>query len=118
MTAASDRVAEVRRLRTQLATLLAGVEDLQEEWETTVELAQHLRAQRRHRGQPADTTAVLADLEAVMRGSHGLPERAPQLATIPELLRAIENAQTKYGDLISQHLAWAATALEQTRHDA
>jgi len=49
-----------------------------------------------------------------MRGSHGLPERAPQLATIGQLLRAIENAQKKYADLISQHLAWAATALEQT----
>jgi len=51
---------DVRRLGLQLATLLAGIQDLRQEWQATVELALHLRVQRQQHDQPADTSAVIA----------------------------------------------------------
>jgi hypothetical protein len=103
---------DVRRLRIQLATLLAAVEDLRQEWEATVELAVHLRAQRQQRHQPVDTSAVIADLEVIMRASAAFPTGIHRLATLTELLPAIENAQKTYEDLLAQHLTYAANHLD------
>ena len=103
---------DVRRLRIQLATLLAAVEDLRQEWEATVELALHLRAQRQQRHQPAGTAAVIADLEAIMRASAAFPTGTCKPTTVAELLPAIENAQKTYEDLLAQHLAYAADHLD------
>jgi hypothetical protein len=102
------------RLRIQLSTLLAAVDDLRQEWEATVELALHLRGQRQQRHQPADTTAVIADLEAIMRASAALPTGACQLTTLAELPPAIENAQKTYDDLLVQHLAYVAEHLDRS----
>jgi hypothetical protein len=105
---------DVRRLRIQLATLLAAVEDLRQEWQATVELALHLRAQRQQRHQPAGTPAVIADLETIMRASAAFPTGTCQLTTLAGLLPAIENAQTTYDDLLVQHLAYAAEHLDRS----
>ena len=84
---------DVRRLRIQLATLLAAVEDLRQEWEATVELAATSVGKRRQRRQPADITAVLADLAAIMRVSAAFPTGTCQSTTLAGRLPAIENAQ-------------------------
>jgi hypothetical protein len=65
------------RLRIQLSILLAAAEDLAEEWDATIELTEHLRTQRRLTGQDTSTTAVLADLEVLMRASAAFRLRAP-----------------------------------------
>jgi hypothetical protein len=103
---------DVRRLRSQLAILLAAVEDLRQEWDTTVELAHHLRRQRQQHHQPASTAAVLADLEAIMRASAAFPTGAHRLTTLAELLPVIENTQKTYEDLLARHLAYAAEHLD------
>jgi hypothetical protein len=77
--------------------------------EATVELALHLRAQRQ---QPAGTSAVIADLEAIMRASAAFPTRPCLPTTSAELLPAIENAQKTYDDLLTQHLAHVADHLD------
>jgi hypothetical protein len=105
---------DVRRLRIQLATLLAGIQDLRQEWPATVELVLHLRDQRRQRHQPADTTTVIADLEAIMRASAAFPTGTCQPITLADLLPAIENAQKTYDDLLAQHLACAAEHLDRS----
>jgi hypothetical protein len=105
---------DVRRLRIQLATLLAAVEDLSQEWEATVELALHLRGQRLQRQQPAGTPAVIADLEAIMRASTAFPTGACRPTTVAELLPAIQNAQRTYDDLLAQHLAHAVEHLDRS----
>jgi hypothetical protein len=104
---------DVRRLRIQLSTLLAAIEDLRQEWEATVELALHLRAQRQQRHQPADTATVLADLQAIMRASAAFPTGTCKPATVAELLPAIENTQKTYDALLARHLAYAADHLDQ-----
>jgi hypothetical protein len=109
---------EVRRKRAQLAKLLGGIDDLETDWVSTAELARYLCRQREHAGWAADTAAVIADLEAVMRGSMPLlPDYKPKQTALDQLLPAIDNAQKKYDDLIHQHVAWAATALDQDRSE-
>jgi hypothetical protein len=73
---------------------------------------QHLRAQRQQHHQPADTAAVITDLEAIMRASSAFPIGTCQPTTLDELLPAIENAQKTFDDLLAQHLQHAADHLD------
>jgi hypothetical protein len=100
---------ELRELRMRLATARAGIADLQAEWDTTVELARHLRACRREAGQPDITAAVLSDLEIAMRASAPLPHSLPPAALMAEVHRA----ERAYDRLIGQHLAYAREALDR-----
>jgi hypothetical protein len=111
--AAAPPPGELRELRMRLATARAGIADLQAEWDTTVELARHLRARRRDAGQPASTAAVLADLEIAMRASAPLPHAMPPAAPVAELRRAVHRAERDYDRLLGQHLAYARDALDR-----
>lgn len=73
----SDRA---RRLQ-ELVELLAGARDLDGEYDSTIELARHLRRRRQVDGQPADVPAVLADLEAAVRASTALVGGTPPAAS-------------------------------------
>ena len=107
---------EVRRKRAQLAKLLGGIDDLEAEQDSTIELARYLCRQREHTGRPADTAAVIADLEAILRGSQPLlPDYKPRFTALEQLLPAIADAQKKYDDLIRRHLSLAAAVLDQDR---
>lgn len=104
---------ELRKLRMRLATARAGIADLQAEWDTTVELARHLRARRREAGQADSTAAVLADLEISMRASAPLPHTLPPATPVAELRRAVHQAERDYARLISQHLTYARETLDR-----
>ena len=85
--------------------MLGGIDNLETDWDSTAELARHLRKQRELTGRPADTAAVIADLEAILHGSMPLlPDYKPKPATLDQLLPAIDNAQRRYDDLIRQHV--------------
>jgi hypothetical protein len=47
--------------RRELAALLAGARDLDGDYDSSVELATHLQAQRVQAGQPTDTDSVVLD---------------------------------------------------------
>jgi hypothetical protein len=100
------------QLRIQLSTLLAAAEDLAEEWEATLEVADHLRGQRRQIGQDTGTAAVLADLEALMRASAAFPTAPHRCRTIAELRLAITKAERAYEQLLRQHLDHARHYLD------
>lgn len=55
--------------RRELAALLAGAADLAGDYDSTIELARHLRAQRAAAGQAVDIDAVILDLEACLRSA-------------------------------------------------
>ena len=100
--------------RRELAGLLAGVRDLDCDYDSTIELARHLRAQRASAGQPTDIGVVLRDLEACLRALPPLLDdtvKAPRLAG-PPLTAALERARREFDRRIRQHLAFAQTALE------
>ncbi|MEO9240052.1 MAG: hypothetical protein ABI418_18400 [Jatrophihabitantaceae bacterium] len=103
---------DTRRLRRQLAILRAGIEDLEQEWDATAELANHLYRQRAAAGRPVRVADVLADIEVVMRSSQGLPDRLPPDTGAVRLYRDIETAQASYERLLRQHLNHAAAAIE------
>ncbi len=112
MTADPDGASDgpsVRQLQIQLATLLAGIEDLREEWDATIELARHLRAQRKH---SADTAAVIADMEAIMRASAAFPTATHRFTSLDDLQPAIRRAQKTYDNLLAQHLTYAENYLD------
>ncbi|MEO6701000.1 MAG: hypothetical protein ABI140_19260 [Jatrophihabitantaceae bacterium] len=101
------------RLRLRLSSLLAAAEDLREEWDTTTELAEHLRTQRRRVGQDASLATVLADLEVLMRASAAFPTTPHRYRSIGELLPAIAQAERAYEDLLRRHLAHAGQCLQE-----
>jgi hypothetical protein len=112
---ASDAAAagrDVAQLRVRLSSLLAAAEDLAEEWEATLELAEHLRTQRRTAGQDASTAAVLTDLEALMRASAAFPTAGHRCRTLAELQPAIVKAERAYERLLRQHLDHARHHLD------
>jgi hypothetical protein len=111
--AATPPPGELRELRMRLATARAGIADLQAEWDTTVELARHLRGRQRDAGRPDSTAAVLVDLEISMRASAPLPRTLPPATPVAELRRAVHRAERDYDRLISQHLTYAREALDR-----
>ena len=105
---------DVRQLRAQLATLLAAIADLRQERQTTSRTRPAPARTTQQHHQPADTTAVIADLEAIMRASAAFPTGTCEPPTVAELLPAIENAQKTYEDLLAWHLAYAADHLDRS----
>ena len=103
-----------RRLQ-ELAELLAGARDLDGDYDSTIELARHLRRRRRATGQPADVAAVLADLEATLRASTalvgGIPASCERLHG-EQLTEALATARREFDRRLGEHLAYARTALE------
>jgi hypothetical protein len=103
--------------RQELAALLAGAEDLAAEfYDSTIELAVHLRARRAAAGQAVDVEAVILDLEACLRSTPpAFPEDVrPGVGRLTGagLAAAIDKARSEFDRLIREHLAFARTALE------
>jgi hypothetical protein len=106
--------ADEQDARRELALLLAGARDLADDYDSTIELARHLRSQRTRAGQPADVESVLLDLQACLRSAAPLPDdsiRCPRL-TGQALTEALQQAQTRFDRAISAHLAFARTGLQ------
>jgi len=112
---AADQAAtnqDAAQLRVRLSSLLAAGEDLAEEWEATLELAEHLRTQRHHAGKDTGTAAVLTDLEALVRASAAFPTAPHRCRTVAELRAAIAAAERAYERLLRQHLDHARNHLD------
>jgi hypothetical protein len=103
--------------RLELAALLAGADDLDGDYDSTIELALHLKARRAAAGQAVDVGVVVLDLEACLRSQ---PPATPEdvrpgvgRLTGAALVTAIDAARAQFDRRIRQHLAIARTALEK-----
>lgn len=100
--------------RRELAELLAGARDLDGDYDSTIELARHLHAQRAAAGQPVDVDAVLLDMETCLRAQPPLLDdtiRMPRL-TGPALATAIQQTRGEFDRRIREHLAFARAGLD------
>jgi hypothetical protein len=102
---------DVRLLRRRLGMLLAGVDDLREEWAATAELTCYHRDRRTAAGEAPEDFEVLADVEIAMRGAVPIPHRAPGTNDLDTLLQLIAAAEDAYQQLIAEHLDYAAQVL-------
>jgi len=103
--------------RWELAELLAGARDLGGDYDSTIELARHLWAQRASAGRPVEVDMVLLDLEACLRAQPPLLDetiRMPRLAG-PALAAAVQQARADFERRIRGHLAFARAGLEGAR---
>lgn len=78
--------------------MLAGARDLDGDYDSTIELARHLRAQPAAAGQATDVDAVLLDLEACLRSQPPLLDdtvKVPRLAG-PALTAAVQRARADF----------------------
>lgn len=102
---------DTRLLRRRLGTVLAGVDDLNIEWDATAELANYHYDRRAGTGEEPDPADVLADVEATMRRAVPLPHTAPNVTDTATLLDLIEAAEDAYEQLIGRHIEHAEKAL-------
>lgn len=100
--------------RRELAELLAGARDLAGDYDSTIELARHLQAQRAAAGQPVDVEAVLLDLETCLRAQPPLLDETIRMPRVTgrALAIAVQRARVAFDRRIREHLAFAQTALE------
>ena len=100
-------------LRRRLGTMLAGVDDLKAEWDSTGELARYYRDRRAEvTGEYADPSEVLADVERALRQAQPIPHAAPYVADVDTLLELVTAAEDAYAQLIVEHVEHAAAVLE------
>lgn len=104
-----------RLLRRRLGTVLAGVDDLQAEWNATAELVRYHYERRAEAGEEPEPADVLADVERVMRDALPIPHKAPATEDVDTLLQLIEAAEDAYQQLIAEHLDYAETVLAELR---
>ena len=108
---------EALRLRRELAALRDGVKDLAGDYDSTIELAGHLRDRRAAAGRPVDVDSVLLDLEASIRSAPPpLLEdvhRGAGRASCSELAGEVERLRAELDRLMRLHLAFARTALQR-----
>lgn len=102
---------DARLLRRRLGMLLAGVDDLREEWDATAELTRYHRDRRTAAGEDPEELDVLADVEKTMRDAVPIPHRAPGTNDVDTLLQLVEAAEDAYQQLIAEHLDYAAQVL-------
>lgn len=113
---------DVRALRRRLGTIIAGVDDLRDEWDATAELARYHRDRRAAAsGKDPEQFDVLADVERTLREAKPLPHTATASEDVDTLLQLIEAATDAYSQLIVQHVEHAeavltADAAETNRH--
>ena len=104
---------DVRLLRRRLGTLLAGVDDLQAEWDATAELVGYHRDRRVEvTGEDPDPSEVLADVERALRDARPIPHRSPNVTDVDSLLQLVDAAEDAYAQLIVEHVEHAASVLE------
>ncbi|GAA3628929.1 hypothetical protein [Microlunatus ginsengisoli] len=104
-----------RLLRRRLGSLLALVDDLGGEWETTVELAEYCYDRRAVHGLEPDPADVLADVEAILRRAVPLPHPVPAVTDVDVLLELIDAAEDTYERRLAEHLDHAERAITRPR---
>jgi hypothetical protein len=102
---------DTRLLRRRLGIVLAGVDDLREEWDATAELARYHYDRRAAVGEEPDAAEVLADVERAMRDALPIPHRAPAINDVDTLLELIDAAEQAYQQLLAEHIEHATTTL-------
>ena len=112
--AAAQPADQALQLRRELAVLRAGARDLAGDYDSTIELAEHLRARRAANGQAVDVDAVLLDLEACIRSAPPLLDEVGCGARLAgaELTAAVDRARAEFDRRIREHLAFARTGLQ------
>lgn len=112
---------DARLLRRRLGTVLAGVDDLREEWDATGELVRYHYDRRAAAGEPPEPAEVLADVERTMREARPIPHVAPATSDIETLLQLVDAAEDAYQQLIDEHVEYAErviASLNQTPRPA
>lgn len=104
---------DIRLLHWRLGTLLAGVDDLTNEWDATAEMVCYHHDRRIAAGVDPDPVEVLADVETALRRCLPFPRRAPGIDNIDSLLELIGAADDAYQQLIAEHVGYAEHALTQ-----
>ena len=109
MTSIANSVDEHLKLRVELGRLLAGIKDLESDFASTETLALHFLSRR---GIGSPVAAVLADVEACLRGS--APQRGTRLPATAQaqLQAALAQARKDYDRALTRHLEHARLALE------
>lgn len=109
---------DARLLRRRLGMLLAGVDDLQAEWDATAELVRYHRDRRvKVTGEDPDPSEVLADVERALRDARPIPHRCPNVTDVGSLLQLVDAAEDAYAQLIVRHVEHAAGVLEADAED-
>ncbi len=104
---------DTRLLHWRLGTLLAGVDDLTNEWDATAELVCYHHDRQVAAGVDPDPVEVLADVETALRRCLPFPRRAPGIDDVDSLLELIGAAEDAYQQLIAEHVDYAEHALTQ-----
>jgi hypothetical protein len=103
---------DARLLRYRLGVLLAGVDDLREEWDATAEMVRyHYDRRAAHSAVEPEPWEVLGDVDAVMRRCEPLPHHAPNVGDVATLLALVAAAGKAYQQLITEHLDYAERVL-------
>jgi len=108
-----------RLLHWRLGGLLAGVDGLQSEWNSTAELVCYHYDRRVVAGVEPDMVEILADVEGAIRSCVPLPHQAPRTQDVGVLLELVAAAADAYQQLIAQHVEYAeriVTAYIARRH--
>lgn len=95
---------DTRLLRIRLGTLLAGIDDLIDDFDTTTELTCYHYDRRQGTGRTIDPVDVMTDIENALRGALPLPHRTPRITDIDTLRTLAAAAEDAYQQLINQHL--------------
>jgi hypothetical protein len=102
---------DVRLLHRRLGILLAGIDDLQIEWDATAELVCYHHDRRINAGIDPDPADILADVETTMRSCVPIPHRAPRFEDVARMLDLIAAAEDAYQQLIAEHVDYAERIL-------
>lgn len=100
-----------RLLHWRLGGLLAAVDDLKSEWNSTAELAHYHYDRRITAGVEPDSAEILADVEGVIRGCVPIPHQATRTQDVDVLLELVAAATDAYEQLIAEHVEYAEQAL-------
>jgi hypothetical protein len=103
---------DVRALRRRLGTLVAGIDDLRAEWDATAELTRYHRDRRSAAtGQHPEHFDVMTDVERTLREAKPMPHTVTGSDDVETLLQLVDAAEDAYGQLVIQHVDYAASVL-------
>ncbi len=100
-----------RLLHWRLGGLLAGVDGLRSEWDSTTDLVYYHYDRRIVAGVEPDMAEILADVEGVIRSCVPLPHQAPRTDDVGVLLELVAAAADAYEQLIAEHVEYAERVL-------
>lgn len=100
-----------RLLHWRLGALLAGVDDLRSEWDSTAELVHYHYDRRIVAGVEPDMAEILADVEGVIRCCVPIPHQATRTEDVDVLLELVTAAADAYEQLIAEHVEYAERVL-------